>query len=154
MDKKNFKAILIMVVIFSIIFSIYLIINNVLNKDEEKTYLRDYKSNEYIKTYISDETMAKIYFSDYMNYLFNDLQKSYDLLDTDYRNKKFGSFQNFENYIKTVDLNSAEVKSFAIKKSGSYEYFYIYDNSDRLYIFKTKGVMQYSVYLDDTTVNI
>lgn len=154
MDKKNLKAILIIAIIFSVIFSIYLIINNVINKKEESVYLKNYKANEYIKTYISDETMAKIYFSDYLNYLYYNIDEAYNLLDNEYREKKFGSSQNFKNYINSIDLNSVEVKSFAIKDKGGYEYIYIYDKNDRLYIFKTKGVMQYKVYLDETTVNI
>ena len=65
-DKINFKTIVVIALLICSIFIAYYIKSNLLNRDSNKeyTYLKNYKVNEYIPVYISDEEMAKIYFDD------------------------------------------------------------------------------------------
>lgn len=156
MNEKPVKYFIIIVAIISIFTIIYLILDKFLNSNNEEMveYLKDYEVNQYIPTYVSDEGMAKIYLNDYIKKTYYDIEGAYELLDEEYRDKKFASLDDFKNYIySNTNLNYKLQKYYKITKDG-YIIFGVYDERDNLFIFKTKGVMQYSVYLDDYTVEI
>lgn len=153
-NKNDIKFfIIISVVIIAFVFGLIYINNYKKGKDEYENYLRDYKVNEYIPANISDETMAKTYLADFTNLMLNDIRKAYNMLDEKYRSEKFGNFNSFETYVNNLSSSFILSKYYKYNKDG-YLIFGVYDNNDNLYIFKTKGVMQYSVYLDDYTVEI
>lgn len=154
-NKVELKNVIIFGVILIIFTGLYLIINGMLNKeDNEEVFLKNYKVNEYIPAYVSDEDMAKIYFNDYIYVMHSDVDKAYNLLDENYRNKKFGSVENYKNYIKTLNNLSYKVDSFYIDNRDKNKVYGVYDTNGNIFIFKTNGVMQYSVYLDNYTVEI
>lgn len=156
MNEKPIKNFIIIVAIIAIFSIIYLVLDRLLNSDneEEVEYLKNYEVNEYIPTYVSDESMAKIYLNDYIKKTYYNIEGAYELLDAEYREKKFGSLDNFKNYIySTTNLNYNLYEYYKIV-NDDYIIFGVYDEKGNLFIFKTNGVMQYSVYLDDYTVEI
>ena len=152
MNKKEIKMIVIVMImlIFLYFFLKYITTKKVI----EEPFLQDYSVNQYIPVYVSEDKMAKIYLDDYLRIMSSDPEKAYNLLDSNYRNKKFGNLDNFKTYISTLSFDSISIDRYLITSEYGYEIFKIYDNNNNLYIFKTKGVMQYSVYLDDTTIEI
>lgn len=156
MNNKNVKLVIYIVSIMVIFIIVFIVLNNLL-KNKEKgydEYLKNYKVNEYIPTYVSDEDMAKIYLKDYIHNMFYDIEAAYDSLDTEYKNKKFGSLDNYKKYVYSLDNTSYVVSSYYKKDKNGYIYFGVYDTFGNTYVFKTKGVMQYSVFLDEETVEI
>ena len=156
-DKKSTFRYAILIIIIIAICSGIIIISKDKNKpqiSDKYQELKNYKDNEYIPVYISDNDMAKIYLNDFISTAITDPQVSYSLLDDEYRNLKYPTYQSYyENYILGLDLNVTMSKFYKESDAG-YLYFGVYDNKENLYIFKTKGVMQYKVYLDDYTVKI
>lgn len=156
MNNKNVKLVIYIVSIMVIFTIVFIVLNNLL-KNKEKgydEYLKNYKVNEYIPTYVSDEDMAKIYLKDYIHNMFYDIEAAYDSLDTEYKNKKFGSLDNYKKCVYSLDNTSYVVSSYYKKDKNGYIYFGVYDTFGNTYVFKTKGVMQYSVFLDEETVEI
>lgn len=154
-DKINFKSIIIILIAIIVLVSIYFLLNQFLEKDEEGyEYLKNYEVNEYIPTYVSDEDMARIYLNDYINNVRYDVEKAYDLLDEEYRNKKFGSLENYKSYVNSLQTTTYKLSTYYKNSKNGYIFFGVTDQNSNLYIFKTKGVMQYSVFLDDYTVEI
>lgn len=155
LNKESLKKVIIVCSIITV-FSLAYILLKKLNNDslEYDEYLKDYEVNEYIATYISDEAMAKIYLNDYINTMYYDTQAAYELLDLEYRNKKFGNFDEYKSYVLSQTNSSYKVDRYYIKNKDEYKYFGIYDTNGNFYLFKTNGVMQYSVFLDDYTVEI
>ena len=152
-DKKNIVGYVVACIIIVAVVAIVIIFKNKNNaKDEYEQYLKKYKVNEYIPVYISDEEMAKIYLNDFLYQIAYDMDNAYELLDEEYRNKKFGSIDNFIDYINSLEYQSFKLKSYYKSNDGTI--FKAYDANDNLYIFKVNGVMQYKVYLDDYTVEI
>lgn len=155
-DKKNIITYIIIgviLVLFAVAFN-YLYNKN--NEDEPTEYyqeLKDYKANEYIPTYVSDNDMAKIYLNDFITTAITDPESSYDLLDGEYRNIKYPTYESYYNDF-AIDVTYPKIRDFYKKNINGYVVFGVYDINDNIYIFKTKGVMQYSVYLDDYTVEI
>lgn len=154
MDKKTFKIFIIFGIILLVALLIYFIFFHSSKKNEEYTHLKNYKSNEYIPTYVSHGDMAKIYLNDYIYYMRYDQKKAYELLDSDYRTHKFNSFDEYKLYAnKMLNLNQ-KIEKFSKYNKGEYIFYKLYLEKDRIIVFKTKGVMQYRVYLDEDTVEI
>lgn len=154
-NNSGLRNIIIFAVILLVFTGGYLIISKIVDdKNDEQVFLKNYKVNEYIPVYVSDEDMAKIYFNDYIHIMYSDINKAYNLLDEDYRNKKFGNIDNYKSYIKSLDNLSYKVDSFYIDDSHKYKIYGVYDTNGNIFIFKTNGIMQYSVYLDNYTVEI
>ena len=153
MDRKGIFAIIIVVIS---LIGLYFLLNNVFNKKntENIDYLKNYEVNEYIPTYISDEDMARIYLNDYIHTMYYDVESAYNLLDREYREKRFNSLDNYKNYVDSLNYSTYSLKEYYKLGSDTNTIFGVYDEHDNLYIFKTQGVMQYSVYLDDETVEI
>lgn len=147
------------VIIFSITLvfvGTYFIISKLTedNSLEYEDFLKNYEVNEYITSYVSDEDMARIYLNDYIHIMFSDVEKAYDLLDEKYRENKFGSLDSFKRYIDSLDYPTYVLSRYYKKDMDGYIIFGVYDRNGNFFAFKTKGVLQYTVYLDDYTVEI
>ena len=154
-NNNPIKIVFIAIVSIAIFTIIYLVINYFNEKNQDTIdYIKNYEINEFIPTYISDEDMARIYLNDFVHTMFYETKYAYSLLDDEYKNKKFGSYENFENYVNSLEFSSYNLLKYYKKQKKEYTIFGVYDKNNNIFIFKTKGVMQYSVYLDDYTVEI
>lgn len=156
MKDSPIKNIIIGIVIVLVFIGVYFLLKYFTKEDlgKKETFLKNYKVNEYIPTYISDEDMAKIYLNDYIHNMYYDVNKAYDLLDNEYKNAKFGSLESYKNYVKSLNYKTYKLARYYKKEVKGSIIFGVYDENSNLYIFKTNGVMQYTVYLDDYTVEI
>lgn len=132
---------------------------------------------------LTDEDIINEYFRDYIQKALYYPQEAYFQLDETYRQKRFGSFAKFQEYLsenksklESLDIYSEkELEDFATEEEYEYymntleekglakykvemdngftEYICIDDYGD-YYIFKVKGAMKYSVYLDEYTVEL
>ena len=113
---------------------------------------KTYDVNEYNLVNITDRQLAAIYLNDYRNYLKNNIDQAYELLNEEYRSKKFNNIEEFKTYINTININNMSVEKYNISDDKKIIDVYISDN-DR-FIFKIKNILEYEVYLDDTTEEI
>lgn len=154
MNDSSKKTLVVLIIGIIIVGILYLCLNKIFNKKNEDVFLKNYKVNEYIPMYISDQSKAEIYLSDYTKIMHSDINAAYNLLDSSYREKKFGNIASFENYVYNLRASVYKVDKYYIKTEGKYEIIGVYDNNGNLFIFKTNGVMQYNVLFDETTVEI
>lgn len=154
MKNNPIKSIIIIVVIIAVFTLSYFVLDKLLNKEVEEDYLKNYGVNEFIPTYVSDEDMARIYFNEYIYKTHINIEDAYNLLDEEYRNKKFGNIENYRNYLYNSYSENYKFSKYYKREKGGYIIFGVYDSNNNLYVFKTKGVLQYKVYLDDYTVEI
>lgn len=113
---------------------------------------KTYGVNEYNLVNITDRQLVAIYLNDYRNYLKSNIDQAYELLNEEYRSKKFNNIEKFKTYINTININNMSVEKYNISDDKKIIDVYISDN-DR-FIFKIKNILEYEVYLDDTTVEI
>ena len=152
MNKKTFKIALISVIIVAAVVLIFFFIKADKNREDE--YLKDYGVNEYIPTYISDQDLVKIYLNDYIYNMRYDINTAYNQLDKKYRDAKFDSIDKFIAYISNIGNKSISLKKYSKTSKKGFIIYKAYDNNDNVFIFKTKGIMQYTVYLDEDTVEV
>ena len=156
MNKNPIKYGIIITIIIVVFVGAYFILSNLLKDDSlgYEEFLKNYEVNEYIASYVSDEDMAKIYLNDYVHNMFYDVEKAYNLLNEEYRTKKFGNIEQFKNYVYSLDYSTYDLARYYKKDIDGYIIFGVYDKNGNFFAFKTKGVLQYTVYLDDYTVEI
>lgn len=127
------------------------IINNleidVINKND---------NNIFKKIDLSEEQICLQYYYDYLDMLRNDIDKLYYKLDENYRNSKFGSIENFKEYINNNKevLLKAVLSKYQIDKKDDYKAYIFLDEVGRYYIFYSTAAMKYSLYLDTYTVDL
>lgn len=118
----------------------------------EFDYLKNYKDNEYMPAYISEEKMVNLYYKDYLTYVRTDIQKAYDLLNDEYKKKRFPTIDSFKSFI--IPFENFTPESYAVELKDEKKVFYIKLTDGNEIIFSTTGVMIYEVYFDEITVNI
>lgn len=147
---------------FYILPNDYVIENNYNDIEQFKNYSNNYDSiekNEYnIFEYsnIEDNVIVNDYLSRYKNILVKDIKEAYDLLDEDYRNKRFDDYSQYEKYVtdnKRQLLSVTFTKYKTLDKDGKKEYVCI-DKNNNYYIFKETAIMDFKMYLDDYTIDL
>lgn len=154
MNKNILKSLIISAIIILIVFVICIVFINKNSKKEEYEHLKDYNVNEYIPTYVSTEDLLKIYLNEYLYNMRYNIEDAYESLDKEYRDKKFGSIDNYRSYISQFLTKNITAKKYLKKYINGTLVYKVYDEYDNVYIFKTKGIMQYSLFLDEDTIEI
>ena len=147
--KNNWKTLLFCLGIVLLSIIIYFIYN----QDKEYTYeiddnyYRNYEINEVIPVYVSEEDLAKKYLADYINLIYNDIEKAYDLLSSESKDK-YDSIDDFENYINTLkddNFYKAKVSKYAYITENKKKHMTIIDMNYNTFIFIEENIMNYKV---------
>ena len=82
------------------------------------------------------------------------VHKAYDLLQNEYKQKKFPVIEYFNNYIDNNRdiLKNIEISKYKINKYDGYTEYICMDKYANYYIFEEKSVMDYTVKLDSYTI--
>lgn len=130
---------------------------NIIGRGIEQT-IQNIEQNEY-NTYdipnIDEARYVQELFENYKILLSNLPDKAYDLLDNEYKQKRFGNIQNFKNY---RDSNSSyildmELSKYKINHYNDYTEYICMNQSGNYIVFKEKKVMDYDVLLDNYTID-
>ncbi len=127
-------------------------------EDFENLFVDALEVNEYNKfeyNTVSSERMAVIYFNDFKDKLLGNVEKAYESLDEEYREKRFGSLENFKKYVddNRSDLSKLEISSYLSENKNGDTIYVCKDQFDGVYIFNEIAVEEYTVELDDYTLD-
>ena len=80
----------------------------------------------------------------------------YDLLDQEFRDKKYNSIEEYKQYVSDnmSSLLYATVKENRVIEKEGYNLFIVVDANNNYYFFKVTDIMKYSVITDIYTVDI
>ena len=114
--------------------------------------------NEYNKfnfVNIEDSRVISDYLSNYKDKIVKNIEQSYDLLDEEYRKKRFNTYEEYEQYVKEniKELLSINFTKYRISKENDINEYICIDLNNNYYIFKETAIMEYKMYLDDYTVD-
>lgn len=130
-----------------------------------------------------EEDMVNKYFNNYIKLADNNVNKAYDLLDSNYKEKKFGNIENYKKYLsdrsdlitlldtskrkKYTEFKTDEeyymyyrqfanvgVAKYASLYHKDYKQYICYDQDGNIYIFNEKYPNEYNVILDEYTVDL
>lgn len=125
-----------------------------LNQIEVKDIISN-DDNEYEYISVTDRMMAESYLEDYANIIMNDRKRSYEMLEEEYKQQRFLTLTEYENYINNAqkDYEMISLKEYATSVEKNNKIYTCKDQYGNTYIFKEKGIMEYDVQLDDYTLN-
>lgn len=112
--------------------------------------------NSHIKVDTSEMNIVSQYFSEYRMKMLNYTEKAYELLDENYKDEKFGNYENFKNYVVNNQnkILYASINKYQIYENEGVKEYVCIDNNGKYYIFNEKTVIDYNVILDTYTIDI
>lgn len=124
-----------------------------LEDDEE---INIYEGNYNIYEYENIDAVKKIeiYLADFSYELNNNIQNAYELLDEEYREKRFGGIEEFLNYAnnKREQLQNIEITQYNIINKDNETIYIGTDKYGNYYKIIETGYMEYSIILDSYTM--
>lgn len=121
---------------------------------KEGIEVNDY--NAYIYNRMSEEDLMSKYIYYYKITSLFDINTGYNLLDKEYREKKFGNLGNYESYIENnkVQIYASTLQSYQIKEDGGKTRYICLDQYGNYYIFTENAIMDFEVILDTYTIDL
>ena len=130
--------------------------------DENRDKLRDLEIKELeqndfnqIKNIkVTKQDIAMDYFNNYKYNMLNNPEKAYDLLEKEYREKRFGDVKQYQKYIEENKEEFEEIipTQYLVNNYENYTEYVCKDKYENLYIFKETAIMDYTVQLDTYTI--
>lgn len=147
---------------FSIYLDEYIQQHNLNNYQENDTVdikVNEVENNIYNNTKfqsIQDSQIAKELFDDYKKMLkYNDI-KLFEILNQEYKIKKFENLESFKQYISVnkEKLQNGNVVEYVKTNKGNYTQYTCIDQNGKYYIFQETAPMQYTIILDTYTIDL
>lgn len=112
--------------------------------------------NSKIKVNTTETNIVSQYFVEYKGKMINDTKVAYELLNEEYRQKKYGSYENFENYVKNNEkkILYSSIDKYQITENDGIKKYVCLDKEGRYYIFIEKDITHYEVVLDTYTIDL
>ena len=112
--------------------------------------------NNNIKVDDSEVYVITHYFSDFRMKMLNDTEVAYRELDSDYAQKKFGDYSNFQNYINEnkESITYAGINKYQVVENSDNKEYICIDENGKYYIFVESGIGKYTVVLDTYTIDL
>ena len=120
-------------------------------KDES---IKNKQSNYFNFQTLQNMDITQKYFTYYKNLMLIDTAKAYELLDEEYRNKRFGSMEEFQKYIDSNrnDIETYVAKEYSTKNIDDNVEYICTDKYQHQYLFNVSSVMNFTVKLDTYTI--
>ena len=130
------------------------IIEDSTNVDIEEFEIENKEYNQlYVKT-TTDYDICLKHMEDYKNALNNNVEEAYVMLDEEYKEKRFGSLENFEIYReeKQETFGNENFVQYLVNDYDTYKQYVCKDQFGNLYIFEETYPMEYTLKLDTYTI--
>lgn len=125
-----------------------------LNLESNNESIEENEDNRFTYKVINDEFLAKTYLDYYKKMTLGSPKLAYQYLDSEYREKRFGTV---ENYIQYVNTNKEEIKAwnttkYLVNYKETTKEYVCQDKYESLYMFSEKSIMDFTVTLDTYTI--
>ena len=128
--------------------------DEITNIDQNMTSIEQNDNNQYSIPTLNNENIVRDHINQYKRLVLAVPEVIYEKFDETYRNERFGSLENFQNYISK---NADEIKSISLDEYlvNTYEGYTQYigrDKYDNVYIFNENSVLDFTIQLDTYTI--
>ena len=141
--------------------NVFSIIPENLEKENDYNYNLDIKDdttdyyNEIDSEDISNVKILKTYYDYYQNLAINKPEKAFDLLDKDYREKRFNNEQSkYVEYLNNIDIKNLRLSKYLFNVYDDYTEYVAKNNDDSYFIINEKAPMDISLILDTHTIDV
>lgn len=110
--------------------------------------------NKFEYEYIDNVKQMEIYLEDYSFQIFNNTENSYNLLNTEYREKRFNSLQSFVQFLneKQGQLHNIKINQYTVDEENQNKIYKGTDQYGNYYEIIEKSYMNYEIILDNYTM--
>lgn len=113
------------------------------------------ENNSFQYKSIGNEQLVNIYYNDYVKILKNNKKIAYSMLDSEYKKKRFETYEKFDKYLSNKeDLGNYTISSYTNTQASGYTEYVCKDELGNNFIFKVTNAMKYTVLLDSYTTNV
>lgn len=111
-------------------------------------------NNSFTYEKISYEYTVKKYMDYYKKLALIKPELVYNYMDEEYRNKRFGSLENYEKYIEKnkQEITSLQGTKYLVNNYDTYTQYVCQDKYENSYIFNEKAPMDFTLQLDTYTI--
>lgn len=111
--------------------------------------------NEYTSVDISDKEILLKYFDYYKKLSIVSAKESFNLLDDEYKNKKFSNNEEkYLEYLSKIDIQNIDIDKYLVNYYDEYTEYIAKNDDDSYYIFKETGPMKFTLILDTYTIDL
>ena len=112
--------------------------------------------NKYDNIIREDEEIILDYFNQYKTALIYDKEEAYEMLDKEYREKRFGSVQNFVSYVnKNIkEMYLVTLDKYLVKNKSDYTQYVCIDTNGKYYVFRQYSIADFKIILDTYTIDL
>ena len=110
--------------------------------------------NQYDFQNVDDTQIIQDFLDKYRKAALYNTNLAYELLDEEYRNKRFGNYETFLNYVQSnlKEISTLNFTQYLINYYDDYTEYVCKDKYENLYIFRETSVMNYKLLLDTYTI--
>lgn len=111
-------------------------------------------NNAYTNRQMAYEDISKEYFSTFKRIIQVRPDLIYNYLQEDYRLQRFGTLENFENYVESnlEEIAGLQIQRYLVNNYENYTEFVCMDQYQNLYIFDETEPMEFTLKLDSYTI--
>ena len=105
--------------------------------------------------YVNNVKQMEIYLDDFVFRVLNNTEESYNLLNKEYRDKRFGNINEYVKYLneKIEQLQSITLIQYNVTEEDEYKIYSATDENGNYYQIKEKAYMEYELILDNYTLD-
>lgn len=102
-----------------------------------------------------ENEVALEYYNNYHIYEMYNLEKAYNMLNNDYKNKRFGTLENYKKYIdeNRNDIEEKVVTKYQVVGDEGEKQYICVDSDNKYYVFNQKTISNYDLCLDTYTID-
>lgn len=127
-------------------------VGEIIDIDIESIENKNY--NMYKYKFIKDDEVCKEYYNNYKYSMLYNTEYAYDMLDKEYRQKRFKSLDRYKEYIdeNRETLEKCSIAKYQVIGNEGEKRYICLDNYGNYYIFNQKNIGDYTIYLDTYTI--
>ncbi len=122
----------------------------------ENVEIEKNNNNTYTYEKINRLNVINKYLDSFKNMMLSNSSLAYEYLEENYKNAKFGNYNNFKQWIadNKEKLNSTALSGYSTTIKDDYTQYVCTDRYGRYFIFQEVAPMQYKVILDTYTIDL
>lgn len=113
-------------------------------------------NNDFEYTTVNSENICRIYLENFTSLELNNPQEAYELIDTEYREKRFPTFEEYQEYIEQNKeiIQTGVLYQYSVDYKEDYTEYVLVDNFNNTYMLDETSIMNYTIKLDNYTIKV
>lgn len=124
--------------------------------EDDETEIPNKGDNIFEYEAVSNVDMCRKYLEDFRQKELNNPEEAYSMLDEDYRNERFPTFEEFQEYVNSCRymIQYSSLSKYDVEIKDNYTEYILVDNYNNSYTIRTTGIWDYTILLDNYTIKV